>query len=92
MKSKIKKPFLELNKLKSIQELEQDRRDKEDRFKEIAYSQPHPSQNRKASTPQEPHMGRFYPPNKVLSQGMTPLSKQRGILSPPSQGIYTPQI
>lgn len=40
MKSRIKKPFLGVNKLKSIQELEQDRKEKEDRFKEIAFSVP----------------------------------------------------
>lgn len=40
MKSNLKKAFLGANKLKSIKELDQDRKDKEDRFKEIAFSQP----------------------------------------------------
>lgn len=92
MKSNLKRPFLNptTNKKKTLGELDRDRKDKEDRFKEIAYSQP-PAQLRKTQTPQEtPYGNNSHTPRNNLSQGMTPkraFLKPQGVMSPPSEGV-----
>jgi hypothetical protein len=83
MSAKFNKPLLPKQKLKSLAEMDVERKEKEERFKEIAFHQPTQAPKREVRTPQERQILSAVKP-KVRSQ-QSPRSQflsPKGMLSP----------